>query len=209
MADRDPTVYIVDDDEAMRHSLSWLMKTVGLNCEAYEAAQQFLEQYEPKGPGCLILDVRMPKTTGLALLDLMRERNLGLPVIVVSGHADVYTAVRAMKAGAIDFLEKPFSQQQLLELVHKALAQDAQRRYQQAECEECLALLESLTERERAVMEKLVSGGLNKTIAADLGLSQKTVEAYRARLMEKLGAKSPADVVRIYLAASQLRTKTR
>jgi FixJ family two-component response regulator len=207
MADRDPTVYIVDDDEAMRHSLSWLMKTVGLNCLVFDSAQPFLEQYQPEAPGCLILDVRMPKTSGLALLDSLRERNVNLPVIVVSGHADVYSAVRAMKAGAIDFLEKPFSQQQLIELVHKALAQDTQRRYQQAECEECLALLESLTDRERAVMEKLVAGGLNKTIAADLGLSQKTVEAYRARLMEKLGAKSPADVVRIFLAASQLKAQ--
>lgn len=205
MAGRDPTVYIVDDDEAMRHSLSWLMKTVGLNCRAFESAQQFLEEYRPGEPGCLILDVRMPKTTGLALLDTLRERDASLPVIVVSGHADVYTAVRAMKAGAIDFLEKPFSQQQLIELVHKALAQDAERRYQQAECEKCLALLESLTDRERDVLEKVVAGGLNKTIAAELGLRQKTVEAYRARLMEKLGAKSPADVVRIFLAASQLK----
>ena len=207
MAGRDPVVYVVDDDEAMRHSLSWLMKSVGLNCRTFDSVQPFLDACRPEDPGCLILDVRMPGTTGLALLDSLRERNIALPVIVVSGHADVYTAVRAMKAGAIDFLEKPFSQQQLIELVQKALAQDAERRYQQAECEECLALLESLTDRERAVMEKLVAGGLNKTIAADLGISQKTVEAYRARLMEKLGAKSPADVVRIYLAASQLRTQ--
>lgn len=207
MASREPTVYVVDDDDAMRDSLSWLMKTVGLPCRVFESAQWFLEEYHAGEPGCLILDVRMPQTSGLALLDMLKDRNVNLPVIVVSAHADVYSAVRAMKSGAIDFLEKPFSHQQLIELVHKALAQDAEQRYAKAECEEALARLESLTDRERDVAEKLVSGGLNKTIAADLGLSQKTVEAYRARLMEKLGAKTLADVVRICLAASQLKNQ--
>jgi len=193
------TVFVVDDDPAVRQSLRWLIESVGLTVKAYGTANEFLEQYSHDGHGCLVLDVRMPGLSGLDLQEKLAARNIEIPIIVVTGHADVPMAIRAIKAGALDFIEKPFNDQVLLERIGQALAADARIRKTQNERAEIAARLESLTSREREVMEMVVSGKANKVIAGQLGVSQKTVEVHRANVMKKMQVESLAGLVRLAL----------
>jgi two-component system response regulator FixJ len=202
---RDPTVFVVDDDRAMRDSLRWLLESVGLSVRTYPTAADFLREYEPSQPGCLVLDVRMPGMSGLDLQAELARRGAGLPTIVVTGHAEVPMAVRAVKAGALDFIEKPFSDQLLLDRVRQALEIDRQDREVRCRRDEARRRLESLTAREREVLALVVAGKANKEIAADLGLSPKTVEVHRARVMSKMAVDSLAELIRVAILAGVIR----
>jgi RNA polymerase sigma factor (sigma-70 family) len=197
----DPTVFVVDDDAAVRESLQWLIKTAGLNVECYGTAQEFLDVYDKSRPGCLVLDVRMPGLSGLDLQEQLGALGMTLPVIIITGHGEVPLAVRAMKGGAIDFLEKPFSDQLLLDRIREAIAKDEQDRQEQARRAQAAERLALLTPREREVMAMVVDGKANKQIAASLQISQKTVEAHRAQVMRKMEAGSVAELVRLAQAA--------
>lgn len=191
------TVFIVDDDEAVRDSLAFLMQSVGLRTESYDSADSFLQAGVSQRAGCLLLDIRMPGMSGLELQGVLEERGIKLPVIFISGHADVPMAVRALKAGAFDFVEKPFNDQLLLDGVQRAIEADRQQRQSEAQLGEWRALMATLTPREREVMELVVDGAANKVIGAALGVSLKTVEAHRARVMDKLKADSISHLVRM------------
>ncbi len=199
------TVFIVDDDEAVRDSLSFLMQSVGLKTESFDSADSFLQASPTQRAGCLLLDIRMPGMSGLELQGVLEEREIHLPVIFISGHADVPMAVRALKAGAFDFVEKPFNDQLLLDCVQRAIEADRQKRQNEAQLDEWRALMATLTPRELEVMELVVDGAANKVISATLGVSLKTVEAHRARVMDKLKADSLSYLVRmsVVLKAAQ------
>ncbi len=193
------TVYVVDDDPAMRDSLRWLLESVDFQVHVFESATAFLEQYEGHRPACLVLDVRMPGMSGLDLQDELVRRDVTIPMIMISAHGDVPVAVRALKTGAIDFIEKPFSDQLLLDRVRQALEKD-QKASQTDEAKDAIrARTETLTPREKEVMELVVAGNPNKAVASKLGLSQKTVEIHRARVMSKMSAGSLAELVRDFL----------
>jgi len=192
-----PTVFIVDDDPGMRKSLHCLLESVDLQVETFSAAQDYLDAYDPSRPGCLVLDVRMPGMSGLDLQEKLRTQQIAIPFIVISGFADVPTAVRAMKNGAVDFIEKPFSDQTLLDRIQEAIELDAHIRLDQAQHEEIADRLSHLTAREREVMDLVVAGNSTKDIAGKLGLSSKTVEVHRAHVMNKIQAKSVAELVRL------------
>jgi two-component system response regulator FixJ len=196
------TIYIVDDEEPVRKALYMLAKSDGLKSEVFESAQTFLNKLDELGPGCLLLDVCMPDINGLEVQEALRKRGIALPVIVITGHGDVATAVRAMKGGASDFIEKPFDADELLQRVHECLDRESERRNQLELKEEAVRLLERLTRREREVMDKLVEGLRNKEVAASLHISFRTVELHRASIMEKLGAHSLSDIVRIAMTAA-------
>jgi len=191
----EPTLFIVDDDEAMLDALKTMSATVGIPAQCYPSAQQFLDHCQPDQPGCLVVDVRMPGMSGLELQAALAEHDIGLPVIVISGHADVRVAVRAVKAGALDFLEKPFKQQDLLDLINEAFRIDAEKRLTQIAYREDNARYELLTPRERQVMSLMVRGRAGKEIAAELGISYKTVEKFRARVMSKTRRESLPELV--------------
>jgi two-component system response regulator FixJ len=199
MKERTPTVYIVDDDDAIRSALRLLLKSVGLAAATVASAQEFLATYDPQQPGCLILDVRMPGMSGLELQQQLNLRGAIIPVIFITGHGDVPMAVEAMQQGAFDFLQKPFRDQDLIERIQRALAKDQTGRAELQERGRIQERLESLTAREREVLELVTSGKPNKIMAADLGVSQRTVEIHRARVMEKMGASSLAQLVRMVL----------
>ena len=199
----EPTVFVVDDDPAMRNSLRWLIESVGLAVAAYATAEEFLERYEPNRPGCLVLDVRMPGMSGLDLQDALVQRCITIPTIVITGHAEVAMAVRAVKAGAIDFIPKPFSDQLLLDRIRQALEQDRRDRETREHETDVARRVSHLTQREREVMDLIVAGKANKEVAAELGLSPKTVEVHRAHVMEKMQVASLADLVRIALLAGR------
>ncbi|MBN2563755.1 MAG: response regulator transcription factor [Phycisphaerae bacterium] len=199
------TVFVVDDDPGVRKGLSMLIKSVGLNVEAYPGAQAFLDACEPTRPGCLVLDVRMPGMSGLELQEKLAAQQITLPVIILTGHADVPMAVRAMQAGAIDFIEKPFREQVLLDRIQQAIEQDRAKRREQVERIGIKARLDRLTPREREVLDLVVAGKHNKATAAELGVSPKTVEFHRSRIMDKLKANSVADLVRMTLLARDER----
>ena len=192
----DATVFVVDDDAGMRDSLRWLLESVSLAVEAYATAEEFLAIYDPGRPGCLVLDLRMPGMSGLELQQELQARRAVLPIIIITAYGEVPAAVRAMKAGAIDFLEKPFSDQLLLDRVQRALETDRHEREHRSSQAKVAGRLARLTTRERQVMEGVVAGKANKVIAADLGISQKTVEAHRARVMHKLEVDSVPELVR-------------
>jgi two-component system response regulator FixJ len=206
-----PTVFVVDDDPAMRASLRWLIESVGLSVRTYATAQEFLGCYEPGVPGCLVLDVRMPGMSGLDLQAELAARQINLPVLIITGYAEVPVAVRAMKAGAFDFIEKPFSDQTLLDRIRKAIAIDRKARRAQEERAQVRKRMTQLTPREHDVMERVVEGSSNKVIAGELNVSAKTVEVHRKRVMEKMGAHSLAELIRLRLLAnetdSELRTR--
>lgn len=199
MNETDQTVFVVDDDEEVRDSLAVLFQSVGLTVRQYGSAQDFLDDYDPHRSGCLVLDIRMPGMSGTELQERLRDRRATLPVIMVTGHGDVSLAVRSMKAGALDFLQKPFNEQDLLDLVHHALANDAKRRSESSRRQAVIDRLASLTPREREVMELIVDGKANKNIASALGVSRRTVEIHRARVMKKAGAGSLAELVGMVL----------
>jgi RNA polymerase sigma factor (sigma-70 family) len=193
------TVFVVDDDEAMRNSLKWLLESEGCAVETFASASQFLDDYYPGRAGCLLLDVRMPGMSGLELQEYLHGEQIRIPVIIITGHGDVPMAVRAMKAGALDFIEKPFDDEKLLAGIRRALETDLERRTQQATRADLAIRMAQLTPREREVMLMVTDGKSNKEIAGELGVSAKTVEAHRARVMEKMEARSLAELVRMVL----------
>lgn len=192
-----PTVFVVDDDPAMRDSLGFLIGSVGKRVETFDSAESFLSAYDHARPGCIVLDVRMPGLSGLELMEKLQSDSLAPPVILVTGHGDIPMSVRALKAGAFDFIEKPFSDQVLLERIQQALQTDSVDRAAARERGEIGKRAERLTARETQVFELVVEGKPNKVVAADLGLSQKTVEVHRAHVMEKMRAESFADLVKM------------
>ncbi len=196
-----PVVFVVDDDPAMRDSLRWLIESTGLRVETYPDAQTFLDAVRSDMPGCLVLDVRMPGMSGLDLQSELARRGIGLPTIVVTGHAEVPMAVRAVKAGALDFIEKPFSDQLLLDRVRQGIEMDRQEREARERRGEAVRRLGLLTQREREVLDLVVAGKPNKEIAMVLRLSPKTVEVHRAHVMEKMQASSVAELVRLAILA--------
>jgi two-component system response regulator FixJ len=195
------TVFVVDDDADARDSLCALLESAGVAAEAFESARAFLDAHRPERSGCLIADIRMPDMDGLELQEELNRRNAGLPVIVVTGHADVPLAVRAMKAGAVDLIEKPYDDALLLACVKRALAKAQGTREQAALAEAATAKIAGLSARERQVLELLVAGQPNKIIAYELDISPRTVEIHRAHVMEKMEAKSLSDLVRAAIAA--------
>jgi two-component system, LuxR family, response regulator FixJ len=199
-----PVVHVIDDDEAVRDSLAFLLRSAELSVATYENAVAFLQSHPPQGPACIVTDVRMPEIGGIELLRRLRERNVTTPVIVITGHGDVPLAVEAMKLGAADFLEKPFSDESLLGAVHSALAVDEGKSKRGTELAAINEKIASLSNRERQVLEGLVSGHPNKSIAYDLQISPRTVEIYRANLMTKMNASSLSELVRMALLAGVL-----
>jgi RNA polymerase sigma factor (sigma-70 family) len=194
-------VYIVDDDDAIRDSLTWLLEASGIRVESYDRAADFFARYRREPPCCLVLDIRMPGMSGTELQDRLIERGERIPIIFITAHGDVPMAVQAVKKGAVDFIEKPFNDQQLLDLIARALRhEEALQRHRQAEVQ-AAARLELLTPREKEVLDLVVAGRLNKTIADQLGISIKTVETHRAKVMEKMQARSLADLIQSALAA--------
>ncbi len=199
---QDKTVFVVDDDQAMRNSLKWLIESIGMNVETYDSADAFIEGYYPGRSGCLLLDVRMPGMSGLDLQEHFLRENIRIPIIIITGHGDVPMAVRAMKSGAVDFIEKPFNDEILLDSIRNALTLDQELRNEQAQRAEIAARLAHLTPRELEVMGMVTSGQSNKEIATRLGVSAKTVEAHRARVMDKMQADSLADLVKMAMLAN-------
>ena len=196
------TVYVVDDDEAVRDSVQWLLEGQDFRVRSFESSEVFLARYDPREVACLIVDIRMDGMSGLELQDRLIERNSPLPIAFITGHGDVPMAVDTMKKGAMDFIQKPFNEQQLVPLVERMLEQARANfaEHQQAASRD--ALLSKLTGREAQVLERIVAGRLNKQIADDLGISIKTVEAHRANIMEKLSANTVADLLKIALGQS-------
>jgi FixJ family two-component response regulator len=197
MTDLDPTVLVIDDDPSVRRALARLLRAAGLRAETFASAEEFLGQPLPDGPGCLILDVSMPGLSGLDLQRTLAERNAGLPIVFLTGHGDIPTTVRAMKAGAVDFLPKPCDGQALLAAIRWAIARHAQTLQAGEELAAIRHRAESLSPREREVMALVVSGMLNKQVGHRLGVTEKTVKAHRAQVMSKMGADSLAELVRM------------
>jgi FixJ family two-component response regulator len=197
MTEQDPVVIIVDDDAAVRKSLERLVRSVGLRAETFASAPEFLQRDPADNPCCLVLDVRMPGVSGLALQETLSAAGRRLPIIFITGHGDIAMSVLAMKAGAVDFLAKPFHDQDLLEAIQEALARDWQARQQQAVLQDIQSRVQRLTPRERDVLTLVVAGMLNKQIAAVLGTSEKTIKAHRAQVMQKMQASSVAHLVRL------------
>ena len=197
MTEKTPTVFIVDDDPSVRKALKRLIESVGLEVETLTSAQEFSDQEQPDKPSCLVLDVRMPGLSGLDLQDELAARGLNMPIIFITGHGNIPMGVRAMKAGAVDFIEKPFDDQALLDAIHQAIEQDRKARLEQAKIREILRRVGLLTHRERQVFALVVTGIFNKQIAFELGTSEKTIKVHRARIMQKMQAKSLADLVRL------------
>ena len=191
----DPVVFIVDDDASVRKSLERLVRSVGLRGETFASAPEFLQRAAANGPSCLVLDVRMPGVSGLALQERLAAAGPRIPIIFISGHGDITMSVRAMKAGAVDFLPKPFNDQDLLETIQDAIARDRQAREERSMLQDIQRRVALLTPRQRDVLSLVTAGLLNKQIAAELGMSEKTVKAHRAQVMEKMQASSVAQLV--------------
>jgi FixJ family two-component response regulator len=190
-------VYVVDDDEAVRDSLKMLLESVDLPCQTFASAPEFLEKHDPDQHSCLVADIRMPGMSGLDLQEELNRRSSTIPILFITGHGDVPMAVDAMKSGALDFIQKPFRDQDLLDRIHQALEQDEESREDNRELSETRNRIARLTARETEVMHRVVQGQANKVIALDLGVSQRTVEIHRARVMQKMGARSLAELVRM------------
>ncbi|WP_141352182.1 response regulator transcription factor [Zoogloea ramigera] len=193
-------IYLVDDDEALRDSLVWLLESQGFKVEAFASAEAFLRVWRPEFNGCLLLDVRMPGMSGLELHERLRAHYCTLPVIFITGHGDVPMAVAALKKGAVDFIEKPFNDAELLRIVNQCLANEQESRARRRQDAEVSRRLDQLTQREREVLDLIIVGKLNKQIADVLGISIKTVEVHRARVMEKMAAQSLAELVQNVMA---------
>jgi FixJ family two-component response regulator len=197
MRETDATVFVVDDDAPMRESLMNLIRSVGLRAELFASAREFLRSKHPDVPSCLVLDVRLPGLSGLDLQRRTTEAGMEIPIIFITGHGDIPMSVRAMKAGAVEFLTKPFRDQDLLDAIEQALGRDRKARDQRAAIEELRSRFASLTPREREVMARVVAGLLNKQIGAELGTSETTVKIHRHQVMEKMGAASLPELVRM------------
>ena len=191
-----PTVFLIDDDQAVRDAVGLLLRATGLIVESFASATDFLKSDSIRRPGCLLLDVRMPGMSGLDLQKQMQEQGHHIPIIFMTGHGDIPMATRAMKAGAFDFIEKPFQGQVLLARIREALERDARELRRQAQRSEAAARLARLSPREREILERVAAGQYNKVIAAELGISLSTVEIHRKRVMEKLEADSLSDLIR-------------
>jgi two-component system, LuxR family, response regulator FixJ len=191
------TVFVVDDDEGLRNAIGFLLDTAGLTAKTFASGQAFLEYYRPQMRGCMLLDIRMPDISGLDFQEKIRRRDIKLPVILISAYGTIPLAVRAMRDGAFDFIEKPFDDEFLLKRIREAITSDIEQRADDQKVDEARAQLVSLTAREHQVMAYVVAGKLNKQIAAELGISAKTVENHRARVMEKMGVKGLAELVHL------------
>ncbi|HWK73139.1 MAG TPA: response regulator transcription factor [Povalibacter sp.] len=200
-----PTIYVVDDDDSMRQAVALLLRTVGYTPVVYARPTEFLAKYDPDQHGCLVLDIRMPEMSGLEVQQQLNRTGSLLPVIFITGHGDIPMAVQAMKDGAYDFLTKPFRDQDLLDRINSALKQDAENRAAVERLADLKRREESLTPREREVLALIVDGKANKVVAIDLSLSERTVEIHRANVMEKMGARSVAHLVRMHLTLSGQR----
>ncbi len=194
---RAPVVFVVDDDPSVRSSLKFLLSSMGLQVESFDSAETFLQRKPPDAPSCLVLDVRLRGLSGLDFQRELAERNIRIPIVFVTGHGDIPMSVRAMKAGAIEFLTKPYRDQDLLDAVRIALERDRARREQEKEVTDLQQRFDSLTPREQEVISMVVSGMLNKQIAGQLGTAENTVKVHRSRAMEKMNAQSVADLVRM------------
>jgi FixJ family two-component response regulator len=192
-----PTVHVVDDDDSLRAALLRLLNAAGFVARGYTSAGEFLLQPPPEGPGCLLLDVHLPGPSGLELQAALEHHKVALPVVFLTGHGDVAASVRAMKAGAVDFLTKPVDRDVLLDAIRRALARDGADRAAQRESERLRARFAALTSREREVFDRVVAGKLNKQIAAELGIAERTVKSQRAQVLEKLGVDSAAELGRL------------
>lgn len=197
----DQTIFVVDDDEAVRDSLGALLESAGFEVETFSSGADFLDRLDPKRGGCIVLDVRMPGLSGLEIQEKLTEKRITLPVIIITGHGDVPIAVQAIKAGAIDFIEKPFGDDVILESVGRALERGRRDKRDASSAAEIEARMARLTPRERDVLEQLVIGNPNKIIAYELGISPRTVEIHRARVIEKMEARSLSHLVRLALTA--------
>lgn len=197
----EPVVHVIDDDDSIRELLTWLMKRNAIRAEAYPNAKSFLKAYRPGTPGCLILDLYMPGMSGLDLQQYLKEAGIEMPVIFLSGRADVPKAVAAVKSGAIDFIEKPFDYRRIVELVRECLRRDAEARAGREAARGRAERLATLTQREREVLDRVIAGKVNRLIAEEMQISIKTVEAHRARIMEKLAVDSVAELVQATLGA--------
>ena len=195
----DQFVFIVDDDEAMRDSLAWLLESNGLRVRSFESGEAFLDAWRADMAGCLVLDVRMPGISGLELHERLQALNSPLPIIFVTGHGDVPMAVSALKKGAADFIEKPFNDKEILRLIEQCLATDREQQSRRRRYAEISGRLAALTPREREVMDLMAAGRLNKQIADDLGISIKTVEVHRSRVMDKMEVRSVAELVQLVM----------
>ncbi len=198
-SDQPPTVFIVDDDAAIRHAMKTLLDSVNLPAEIFASADEFLEKVSDRRPGCLVLDIRMPGLSGLELQQELNRRGNRIPIIFITGHGDIPMAVEAMQNGALDFIQKPFRDQDLLDRVSDALKTDRKRRGEERQLNNIAGRIATLTNREREVFDLVVTGKPNKVIAYELGVSQRTVEIHRSRVMEKMQARSLADLVRMHL----------
>ena len=201
MKDKPPTIFVVDDDDAVRTSLRLLLKSVGLPVETFAAAQEFLAAFDAERAGCLVLDIRMPGMSGLELQQRMNDIHAIIPIVFITGHGDVPMAVEAMQHGAVDFIQKPFRDQDLIDRINQALEKDGDNRAGLKERDAIRRRIEQLTPREREVLALVTQGKANKVIALDLKVSQRTVEIHRARVMEKMGASSLAHLVRMAIEA--------
>jgi two-component system response regulator TtrR len=197
--DARPTAYIVDDDEAIRTLWRWLMESNGIAVQTFATAAEFIASYRAGGLACLVLDVRLPGMSGLELQEYLKREGVEIPIVFVSGHGDVPTAVSALKGGAVDFIQKPFSYRDVLAIIQRAFERDAQLRERRTRRSQLAERIASLTEREREVMQRVVEGKLNKVIADELAISVKTVEFHRAKVMEKMGADSVAGLVQLMM----------
>ena len=202
-----PTAYVVDDDESIRSLWQWLMASNGIAVQAFASAAAFIQTYRRDDPGCLVLDVRLPGMSGPELQAYLRREAIEIPIVFVSAHGDVPTAVNAMKGGAVDFIQKPFDYRQAVAVVRGALGRDAQQREWRARRAQLSGRLAALTERERGVLQRIIEGKANKVIAAELDISVKTVEAHRAKVMEKMAADSVAELVQRIIGFSLMEAR--
>ncbi len=204
MTEIQQTVYVVEDDEAVRDSLELLLKSDSKPVKTYESANAFLKDYSDKMAGCIVLDIRMPGMDGMELQKKLNDKHSILPIIFVTGHGDVPMAVDAMKEGAVDFIQKPYREEALLEKIESALEQDQEQRKSLDEKQEIIRRVKSLTPREREIMDRMIAGQANKVIAIELEISQRTVEIHRSRVMHKMGTHSLAHLVRMVLSVKDL-----
>lgn len=204
MSEANPTVHVVEDDEAVRDSLQLMLRSAGLNVATYSNANDFLAEWTDAMAGCIVLDIRMPGMDGMELQKRLNEHHSLLPIIFVTGHGDVPLAVEAMKHGAVEFIQKPYREEELLDKIRDALKKDAEQRESLNQRQEIVHRIETLTPREREIMDRMIAGQANKVIAIELDISQRTVEIHRSRVMHKMGTHSLAHLVRMVLSVKDL-----